>query len=132
MIGKKVIYLVFISLLTFFNISSYAEDLAGFEISSSPSSKCSDYIVEIGFVEGEYRDIGGQNVMLICGSADIKASPSQRIFIGSRQVGYEQAILNAKANYAKFMGTYISNEVSNIIESGRKRCGRSVQTATNS
>ena len=117
-IGKKVIYFVFISLLTFFNISSYAEDLAGFEISSSPSSKCSDYIVEIGFVEGEYRDIGGQNVMLICGSADIKASPSQRIFIGSRQVGYEQAILNAKANYAKFMGTYISNEISNIIESG--------------
>ena len=55
MIGKKAIYFVFISLLTFFNISSYAEDLAGFEISSGPSSKCSDYIVEIGFVEGEYR-----------------------------------------------------------------------------
>ena len=121
-IGKKILFIVYFFLLILFNYNSYsyAEDLAGFEYSSSPSSKCTDYITSRGFVEGLYKEINGQNVMLICGSAAVKASPSNKIFIDARQVGYEVAILNAKANYANFIELIIRDEVTNIIQTGLK------------
>jgi hypothetical protein len=120
-------YLLLIILLSSF-LNLYAEDnlfdenaLADIQSDPSPREKCNEYVRNRGFDPGEDRIIGGQKVMMICGTGSVEASPSSDKFLESRSNAFQKAIMDAKRNYSEYLAVSIAKESERKISQGEGR-----------
>ena len=98
-------------------------ELAKIQSATTPREKCDEYINTEGFVPGQAREVSGQSVMLICGSAPVLDTTKSSNFLQSRSNAFDVAKLNAKESYS----SYIAQNLKVAISSKKKEGDFSAQ-----
>ncbi len=110
---------IFLIIVLMFGFSNTINAFDPFESSASPSNAAADYIKSIGFSTNEPQKLkDGSYAIFLTGIADINADPENPNFIASRRIAYDRAVLNAKANFAKFLERKVRGEISFKVKEG--------------
>jgi len=100
-------------------ISFSASAFDPFESGASPTNAAVGYIKSLGFSTNEPQELpDGSYAVFLTGIADIMADPDNPSFIASRRIAYDRAVLNAKANFAKFLERKVRGEISFRVKEG--------------
>lgn len=100
-------------------ISFSASAFDPFESGASPTNAAVGYIKSLGFNTNEPQELpDGSYAVFLTGIADIMADPDNPSFIASRRIAYDRAVLNAKANFAKFLERKVRGEISFRVKEG--------------
>jgi len=100
-------------------ISLSASAFDPFESGASPTNAAVGYIKSLGFSTNEPQELpDGSYAVFLTGIADIMADPDNPSFIASRRIAYDRAVLNAKANFAKFLERKVRGEISFRVKEG--------------
>lgn len=100
-------------------VSFSASAFDPFESGASPTNAAVGYIKSLGFNTNEPQELpDGSYAVFLTGIADIKADPDNPNFIASRRIAYDNAVLNAKANFAKFLERKVRGEISFRVKEG--------------
>lgn len=120
--GKfKSLFLGIIFILNSFNTNAAFNAMSS---KKSPTAAALEFIKSLNNNKGyntnepQKLDDGSYAVFLV-GAADILADTDNENFVNSRRNAYDRAVLNAKANFAKFLERKIVGEITIAIEEGK-------------
>jgi len=126
--GKLKLLFFFIFLLNSFNINAAFN---AFDSKKSPTSAATDFIKELGYSPNEPQKLkDGSFAVFIVGSADILSNTDSDAFVNSRRIAYDRAVLNAKANFAKYLEREIVGRITVTIQEGTFPTEEELQSET--
>ncbi|CAM8343906.1 hypothetical protein MCEMOHM34_00744 [Candidatus Methylopumilus universalis] len=93
-------------------------ELAKIQSAQTPREKCNEYVNTEGFTQGQFKEVGGQSVMLICGSAPVLDTTRSNNFLQSRSNAFDAAMLNAKESYSSYIVQNLKVAISSRMKEG--------------
>jgi hypothetical protein len=116
----------------FFILGSY-NSLAfdPYEGSGLPADKASAYIESLGYTTNEPQELpDGSYAIFLTGMMPIAVAPDHPNFIAERTVSFDAAVINAKSEFAKFLGSRIRGEMTLEIKRGKFPSPEEIQNAS--
>ena len=83
-----------------------------------PLEKCKDYVRKKEWKEFEKNIINGKEVNLACGSSGINVPPSNKNFLSSRTVAFNEALFDAQKRFSEFKSKEIQIQISKQLQKG--------------
>ena len=84
-----------------------------------PLEDCMQYVAKEGWKEFELNTTpDGRELRVACGKAGISVPPTNKDFLASRTVAFNDALLNIQSRFSEYVGKNIETEVSRALQKG--------------